>query len=424
MVSFDADRTLTSAAEWRADEHWHDVEPIDLAQLDTLDELVVFSAHADDETIGAGGLIALAADRGVAVRVVVATDGDDRRPAELRQALETLGVPAPAAVTIEHLHLPDGRTKHHADELRAGVERTLSLGSVRRWVLAPWPGDRRGDHRTVGREVGSAMRTGRGELFFYPVWLWQWSAAEDVPWSRLIDVALPDDVRLRKQRAIGGFGTQLRSANNPEGVLTEEFLDHSRHGREVLIRPEGSALDRHFERLHSDGADPWDVRTRWYERRKRAITLASLPREHPGRVLEVGCSVGETTALLAERAESVVAVDVSAAAVETATQRVSAHPNAVVRRMRVPAAWPDGRFDLILISEVAYYLAADEWRAVIDRCRSSLTEGGAVVLCHWRGAADDFAQSGENAHEVFRTESGLSATVTHRESDFLLEVFE
>jgi hypothetical protein len=34
----------------------------------------------------------------------------------------------------------------------------------------------------------------------------------------------------------------------------------------------------HFERMYADSEEPWEYRRRWYERRKRALTLAMLPR--------------------------------------------------------------------------------------------------------------------------------------------------
>ena len=427
MVTFDAVRARTSAAAWAADDRWRDLPVFEPAELDVVDELIVFSAHPDDETIGIGGLLAAAADRGIRIRIVVATGGDALRAAELREALTRLGCP----LVVELWEFPDGGLKHNATDLRDRIDAVLSGGGrgERVLALAPWAGDRHGDHRTLGREVGAAAALAGCNALFFPIWLWQWGAPDDAPWARMLAVPLGDEQRARKGRAIDAFTSQLRSAANPEGVLGEEFLETVRAGREVLIRPEHAhpgphpGLDAHFERLHAESDDPWSVRTRWYERRKRAILLACLPHERFGRSLEIGCSNGETTLLLAERSDAVVAVDGSAAAVATATERLAQHPDVQVLRMHVPGAWPPGSFDLIVVSEVAYYLADDEWRAAIERCRDSLAPGGVVVLCHWLGAADDFAQSGRRAHDVFREASGLSAVIEHRDAEFLLEVF-
>lgn len=417
MVAFDALRTVTSAEQWESRAEWPSVRTLDARELDSLDELVVFSAHPDDETIGLGGLLALAADRGLPVRVIVATGDDERRADELRAALALLGVDA----RPRFLGLPDGALKHDAERLRDEVDRTLGGTADRRWVLAPWPGDRHGDHRTLGREVGEAAAAGGDTVFFYPVWLWQWGAPDDMPWDRVVDLPLDAARRARKSAALDAFGSQHVAPGNPDGVLTAEFLARARGGREVLIHPD--ALADHFETLHRQSDDPWSVRTRWYERRKRAVTVASLPRERYDRILELGASVGELTSDLAGRGDRVLAVDGSAAAVATATSRLAERQNVTVARMRVPGTWPPGTFDLIVVSELAYYLADDEWRAVIDRCTEALAPGGDVLLCHWLGSADDFAQSGERAHETFRDASGLDTIVVHRDESFLLEVF-
>jgi cyclopropane fatty-acyl-phospholipid synthase-like methyltransferase len=206
-------------------------------------------------------------------------------------------------------------------------------------------------------------------------------------------------------------------------VLTPSFVRQVSTLAETLIRPERTARDEHFEELHRRNDDPWSVRTRWYERRKRAVMLATLPRERYARALELGCSIGETTAALAERCDQVIAVDHAAAAIATASHRLAGVTNATVTRMRIPEHWPNGTFDLIVISEIGYYLAADQWAHTIERSRSSLRDGGAVLLCHWLGLSEDFAQSASEAHETFRRASGLTALVEHREPEFILEVF-
>lgn len=416
-MSFDPLTAITSPGDWDGRQEWEAVPPLDLDALPP--RLVVFSAHPDDETLGAGGLLAIAADRGLTVTVVVATSDDPARLDELAEALAVLGLPD---AQVHPLRLPDGALKHHADALHAAVARVLDAEPGPRLLLAPWPGDRHGDHRTLGREVARAAEE-RGEtVLSYPVWLWQWGRPGDVPWPRLRVVDLPPGARRRKREALQAFTSQLHRPANPGGVLAEGFVQRAAEGREALIIGERESRDEHFERLHREREDPWSVRSRWYERRKRAVVAATLPRESYGRAFEVGCSVGELTAVLAERSEGLLAIDVSAAAVETAARRLAPYPHAAVERGRIPSDWPEGPFDLVLISEVAYYLAADEWRDAVDRCVASLAPGGEVVLCHWTGRADDFAQSGPEAHRAFRERSGLAVVVEHHDEGFLLEV--
>ncbi|MDR6612602.1 PIG-L family deacetylase [Leifsonia sp. 1010] len=413
---------MTAPDAWEALDEWSDVPAFD----DRPDELIVFSAHPDDETLGVGGLLARAAVDGIPVRVVVAAACDPGRMDELDAALATLGLPtAPAAAPLA-LGLPDGALKHHADDLRTAIAEILDTPSDagNRLVLAPWTGDRHGDHRTLGREVVAAARERGRRVLLYPVWLWQWGTPADVPWRRVREVVLDAGERSSKRTALAAFASQLRTSHNPDGVLEPGFVERAADGREVVIEPPEPA-DQHFERMHHERDDPWRVRTRWYERRRRAVLAASLPRERYGRAVELGCSIGETTSVLADRCDELIAVDGSASAVEAAAERLRDRPNVVVERMRVPQEWPaaaDHGTDLVIVSELAYYLAEDEWDAVIDRIVGSLAQGGEVLLCHWTGDSDDFAQSGEAAHARFRERSGLRPVVVHRDEEFVLEV--
>ncbi|WP_426625326.1 PIG-L family deacetylase [Leifsonia sp. McL0607] len=420
MVTFDPLVSRTPFDVWERDPRWNAVQRRTRQWLAAFDRVVVFSAHPDDETLGAGGLLASCGELGIPVSVVVATISVGDRVTELETALARLGVQAEFAA----FGLPDGELKFAGDTLRDGIEAALDARcGPRTLVLAPWPADRHGDHRTLGREVVSVCALHGDTLLLYPVWLWQWGSPDDLPWARVSEVELTPSTRERKREALAAFATQLHSEANPHGVLTGEFIGRAGRGREVLIEPEDASREAHFEALYRGSADPWRVRTRWYERRKRAVSVAALPREHYARALEVGCSIGEMSALLGERCDSVLSVDSARAAVAQAVERTAAQSNVSVQRMRVPDEWPAGSFDLIVVSEVAYYLAADQWATAIDRIRSSLADGGQVLLCHWTGHADDFAQSGREAHASFEHRSGLRRLVRHLEDDFVLEVF-
>src|SRR6185437_12201660 len=106
----------------------------------------------------------------------------------------------------------------------------------------------------------------------------------------------------------------------------------------------------YFERLYADNGDPWDFAGRWYEQRKRMVTLGSLPRPRFRRAFEPGCSTGLLTVGLAARCDELVAWDVSEAAVRTTRRRLARELGVRVERGQVPEQWPDGPFDLIVLS--------------------------------------------------------------------------
>ena len=131
--------------------------PVDF--VDRLGPTLVVAPHPDDESIGCGGLIALLCERGVPVSVILLSDGSGSHPnsrrfaaaarcalrlAEMRQALERLGVAAPLIA----LGWPDGALPRCGetgfDAAAAVLEqqlRTLAPATV----LAPW---RRDPHRS------------------------------------------------------------------------------------------------------------------------------------------------------------------------------------------------------------------------------------------------------------------------------------
>ncbi|NYE59978.1 SAM-dependent methyltransferase [Duganella sp. 1224] len=185
-------------------------------------------------------------------------------------------------------------------------------------------------------------------------------------------------------------------------------------------------MNAHFQQLYEKNDDPWQVRQRWYEQRKRALLLASLPAPHFRHAFEPACGNGELTTSLARRADTVTASDVSPAAVQLTRDRVAGlGPGRVhVSCQRVPQDWPVGAaFDLIVISEMAYYLNADDLEQMRQRCIDTLALSGALVLCHWRRPFHDRMQSADTIHAAFTASPQLHHLSRHEEEDFLLDVW-
>lgn len=123
----------------------------------------------------------------------------------------------------------------------------------------------------------------------------------------------------------------------------------------------------YFDGMYGDSDDPWGFRTRWYEARKRQLTLACLQSERYGTAFEPGCSIGVLSAELAARADRMMVTDVSARALDQARRVVPGHVE--VRTGRMPQDWPAGRFDLVVCRR---------WRTTSTRRRASCWLRGPV----------------------------------------------
>jgi cyclopropane fatty-acyl-phospholipid synthase-like methyltransferase len=176
----------------------------------------------------------------------------------------------------------------------------------------------------------------------------------------------------------------------------------------------------HFERLAGEREDPWDYATSPYEQAKYEHTLEELP-PRVGRALELGCSVGVFTAMLAPRCESLVAVDFSPTALERARARLDGAGNVELRRAELPEETPAGPFDTIVCSEVLYYWSPALVRTGLRRIEAELALGGTLVAVHWRHSDPRRELDGDAVHALLRDESRLRWLGAETFPDYLLD---
>jgi cyclopropane fatty-acyl-phospholipid synthase-like methyltransferase len=188
------------------------------------------------------------------------------------------------------------------------------------------------------------------------------------------------------------------------------------------MNPLPNATD-YFAGLYRQSDDPWLLRDRWYERRKRALTLAALPDERYPNAYEPGCANGELTVGLAARCEALLATDLNEAAVELTRRRVRHLPHVRVERRATPEEWPDAAFDLIVVSEMAYYLDDMQLAQLADTLRGSLEPGGTVIACHWRRPIEGWPRSGDFVHEQLRASLALPSISRYTDDDMVLDVW-
>jgi len=179
----------------------------------------------------------------------------------------------------------------------------------------------------------------------------------------------------------------------------------------------------YFEERYAASADPWRLAERWYEQRKYALTLASLPRPRYASCYEPACSIGELTLRLAERCDRLLAVDATAAAVATAAARTAHLPHVRVERAALPDDLPDQTFDLVVLSEFLYYFALPDLERVVEGVVDRLRPGGHLVCVHHRSASAE-RWDGFNTHQAVVEKAGLARLAHHDDVEFVLDVLE
>ncbi len=230
-------------------------------------------------------------------------------------------------------------------------------------------------------------------------------------------------------------------------------MSHTSKTNSANVSQYDSYSESYFDTLYNDNADPWQYQTRWYEKRKRDMCLAILPQSQYDNAIELGCGNGVLSELLAHRCQALLSIDGNHQAVQLAKERLAELPHTKVIQGVIPdrlltlknaviEAYPllngtpnmQAPFDLIVISEILYYLSPDDIDTVIAWTQQNLAIGGTLLFCHWRYAIDGFAMTGETVHQrlhhAFNTENNDKHQVafTHQsqlvDSDFLLDTWQ
>ena len=179
----------------------------------------------------------------------------------------------------------------------------------------------------------------------------------------------------------------------------------------------------YFDRLYQNDADPWNFATKEYEHRKYAATLENLPRARYRNALELGCSIGVLTQMLAARADRLWSVDAAQIAVEAARARCADLANVEIQRATLPAEFPAGQFDLMMMSEVGYYFALPDLKSLSERVLGGLETGGDLMLVHYLPDVPDYPLTGDDVHRFFLEISGLQHLSGLRAQRYRLDCF-
>lgn len=401
--------------------------------------LVVVSPHPDDETLGVGGLIATAGARGLPVEIVLVTAGEGSHPdspthssdrlAEIRSLEFRAAVAAlDRDAATRRLDVPDGASGEHVAEIETAVESALVRAGSAPLLVAPWRGDGHHDHRVAGEIAARVAERSGATLAEYPIWLWHWATPADtgIPWANAAILPLDPSARSAKREALAAFVSQtdpLSPEPGDEAIVDDRHLGHFLRDDELVFltaaAPSASRDRASFEEFYERRPGGWDF-TSWYETRKRELLLAVLPRERFRSTLELGCATGVLTARLAERSDAILGVDIAEAPLEAARM---AAPTARFARLTLPSEWPDGAFDLVVLSETGYYLSDADLDATLDRVVASLDPDGVFVACHWRHPDSDAVLDAARVHDRLASRWPGRRSVHHVEDDILLDVF-
>ena len=370
--------------------------------------LVVVAPHPDDETIGASALITAAADARRAIALVALTDGEGSHrgsaeyPAERLATLRKGEQDAAMAVLCGEfrpetlrLSLPDGASQWHPHFAESAARIATLCDEIGATALAATlPDDPHPDHQAAG-QLASAVRTLRPRLrlLFYPVWLARLGDDETIDADRLVPFNVPVPLA-RKKESLACHASQLGQIvhDDPDGfTLPDWFLAKQGEPLETLFwepMPGSTPGGEHFAALYANGGDPWQVRTADYERDKRTATLAPIADRRFERGLEIGCGEGHLTALLAPRCRTMLGVDLDPTIVERAVAFNHDIANLTFRQARVPDAFPDERFDLLVFSEVLYFLNETELQRLAAVLQTTTLPDAHILLVNYLGPTD------------------------------------
>lgn len=179
----------------------------------------------------------------------------------------------------------------------------------------------------------------------------------------------------------------------------------------------------HFEALYAARPDPWRLATSDYERAKYAATLAALPRPRYARGFELGCAMGILTGQLGRRCDDLLAAEPVASALKEARARNADQPHIRFAPLFAPGEWPDGTFDLVVLSEVIDYLGAGDVAALAARVAQTTEPGADVLLVHWIGKTRGAPPRDENS-DLFIAEAAPAFAALRRErnADYRLDL--
>jgi len=189
-----------------------------------------------------------------------------------------------------------------------------------------------------------------------------------------------------------------------------------------------SLSENYFNNVYRENNDPWNFESSTYEKDKYIATIQALPNKVYHNAFEIGCSIGVLSQMFAEKCEKLLAVDVANAPLIKARERLKDIPQVILKKMTVPNEFPDETFDLVLMSEVGYYLSLPDFKHLQQLITNHLEPNGQVLLIHWTPFVKDNLLTGDKVHDTWMELCGGGKPFRHllnrRKDTYRLDLFE
>jgi LmbE family N-acetylglucosaminyl deacetylase len=226
----------------------HRLQPF--TQREWMASALIIAPHADDETLGCGGIACKKIRNGAPTHFLFVTDGaashgnladknalSARRESEARLAVARLGG---SNGDLTFLRFPDGDANRHIDAIAEAIAR--SLRTLRPdCIYIPHVNDFTSDHAAVhaAARKAAAVHGRRMHVYEYPVWYWyHW------PWVRLGGQAPGLRRAVFRQSLKTRFGLSAPYALNRRAYVGD------------VLTSKRAALDAHASQTRQDANDP------------------------------------------------------------------------------------------------------------------------------------------------------------------------
>lgn len=191
-----------------------------------------------------------------------------------------------------------------------------------------------------------------------------------------------------------------------------------------MTRPSRSLPADYFETMFRGTDDPWDLETSAYEQDKFARSIDALSTRTYLNGFEIGCAKGVLTEKVAPHCAALLAVDVSETALRAARERCASLPQIRFECLTFPRDAPADRFDLAILSEVAYYWDDEDLARTGNWLKTHVLPGGDLLLVHYTGDTDYPQSADEAVAKLFASlETSVIVVQAEREPRYRLDLW-